>query len=120
MYTYAPAPPERRYMMAEPQFVNGKVIGTLDKGVFFQRIQTRHIFRQMQAKGIDLQLFRSLRGRCREWKLEFEDSKRLICIAYDRIEQSGVIKWVPGAGQQMMVELRLFDEIRPGTQKRLI
>ena len=107
--------------MSEPQFVDGKVVGQLDNGVFFQRIQTRHIYRRFNAKGIDKRLHQALKGKCREWRLEFEDTKQVISIPYDRIAISG-FEHNPGGGIpiQIMVKLQYFDEIKPSSQRRLI
>lgn len=66
--------------MSEIQFVNGKVVGQLENGVFFQRIFTKHIYRAMNAKGIDVNLHRVLRGKCRIWRLEFDDTKQVLEI----------------------------------------
>jgi len=106
--------------MSEPMFVDGRVVGQLDFGVFFQRISTRHIYRAMNAKGMDVNLHRALRGKCWKWRLEFEDTKRVIEIDYDRIEISGKLIPVVGVGLQWMVRLDLFDELMPATQRRMI
>ncbi len=78
--------------MGEPQFIEGKVVGDLDLGVFTQRIFTRHIYRLLNAKGMDVRLHRALRGKCRLWRLEFGDTHQVISIPYARIELSGVRK----------------------------
>jgi len=105
--------------MSEPQFVNGKVVGSLENGVFFQRVQRWHIYRVLNAKGIDVGLYKQLRGKCRLWRIEFEDHQTLE-IEYKRVEISGVIRPIPGAGLQWMVPLKLFDELTPATQRRMI
>lgn len=105
--------------MAEPQFVNGKVVGMLENGVFYQRVQRRHIYRLLNAKGMDMGLHRQLRGKCRLWRIEFEDHQTLE-IEYKRIEISGKLRPVKGAGIQWMVPLHLFDELKPATQRRMI
>ena len=105
--------------MSEPQFVNGRVVGQLEKGVFFQRVQRRHIYRAMNSKGMDFFLHRQLRGKCRIWRIEFED-KQILEIAYDRIEVSGILRTIKGAGKQYMVPLPYFDELKPASQRRMI
>ena len=105
--------------MSEPQFVNGRVVGSLENGVFYQRVQRRHIYRVLNAKGIDVGLYRQLRGKCRKWRIEFEDHQTLE-IDYSRIAISGVKKKIPGAGEQWMVRLSLFDELKQATQRRMI
>lgn len=107
--------------MSEPQFVDGRVVGQLDKGIFFQRIQARHIYRRYNAKGIDQRLHRALKGKCWAWRLEFEDTKQVIQIPYDRIELSGFNHDVGGGiPSQILVPLNLFDELKPVSQKRMI
>ena len=105
--------------MSEPQFVNGKVVGQLDKGVFFQRVQHRHIYRVLNAKGMDVGLHRQLRGKCQLWRIEFDDHQ-VLEIEYKRIEISGKLRPIPGAGMQWMVRLDLFDELTSATQRRMI
>ena len=105
--------------MSEPQFVNGKVVGQLENGVFFQRVQRRHIYRVLNAKGMDIGLHRQLRGKCHLWCIEFDDHQTLE-IEYKRIEISGVIRPIKGAGMQWMVPLKYFDELTPATQRRMI
>ena len=105
--------------MSEPQFVNGRVVGSLENGVFFQRVQRRHIYRVLNAKGIDAGLYRQLRGKCRLWRIEFEDHQTLE-IEYKRIEISGKLRPITRAGLQWMVPLKYFDELVPATQRRMI
>ena len=105
--------------MSEPQFVNGRVVGSLENGVFFQRVQRRHIYRVLNAKGMDVGLHRQLRGKCRLWRIEFEDHQTLE-IEYKRIEISGKLRPITGAGLQWMVPLKYFDELVPATQKRML
>ncbi len=106
--------------MGEPQFIEGKVVGDLDQGVFFQRIYTRGIYRLLNAKGMDIRLHRALRGKCRLWRLEFGDTHQVISIPYPRIELSGVRKTPKGLVEQIFVPLQYFDEERVATQKRMI
>ena len=108
-----------RGLMSEPQFVNGKVVGQLENGVFFQRVQRRHILRVWNAKGIDFYLHKLLRGKCRLWRLEFEDHETLE-IAYNRIELSGTLRTLKKVGRQWVVPLQYFDELRPATQRRMV
>ena len=105
--------------MSEPQFVNGRVVGSLENGVFFQRVQRRHIYRVLNAKGMDVGLHRQLRGKCRLWRIEFEDHQTLE-IEYKRIEISGKLRPITRAGLQWMVPLKYFDELVPATQRRMI
>lgn len=107
--------------MGEPLFVNGRVVGTLEGGVFEQRISSAHIYRRYQAKGIDQVLHRELRGRCQLWRLRFGDTGQVLSIPFARIEQVGFpIAPGGGAGRQIMVKVGLFDEERAGTQLRLV
>jgi len=106
--------------MGEPLFVNGQVVGTLERGVFEQRISSKHIYCRYQAKGIDQVLHRELRGRCQLWRLRFGDTGRVLSIPFARIEQVGFPIALPKAGRQYMVKLEFFDEEREESQMRLI
>ena len=107
--------------MAEPQFIDGKVVGQLENGVFTQTIYTRHIYRRFNAKGMDVRLHHALKGKCYKWRLIFGDTKQVLSIPYDRIELSGK-RDNPKGGivDQIFVPLELFDEDRVESQKRLL
>ena len=107
--------------MSEPQFVDGRVVGTLDGGVFEQNVLPHHIYRRFMAKGIDYQLYRSLKGRCRLWRLRITNTGQVLTIPFGRIEQAG-FPFQPGrgSGRQIMVKLEFFDEDVVGAQRRLL
>lgn len=106
--------------MSEPQFVDGKVVGQLDNGIFFQRITQRHIYRVLNAKGMDFYLHRSLKGKCHKWLLEFEDTSQRLEILFPLIEKVGIKRELPRAGMQYLVKLKEFDVVRPVMQVRMI
>jgi hypothetical protein len=106
--------------MGEPLFVNGRVVGTLEGGIFEQRISSAHIYRRFQAKGIDRTLHRELRGRCQLWRLRFGDTGQVLSIPFARIEQVGFSFAPPKAGRQIMVKLEFFDEEAEVMQRRMI
>ena len=106
--------------MAEVQFINGRVVGSLENGVFYQKINSRHIYRRYGAKGMDKDLYRSLRGKCRIWRLEFEDTGQILEIAFQQIEQFGWTADSKGAGTQIFVRFKDFEEIKPVMQRRMI
>lgn len=105
--------------MSEPVFVDGVVVGYSEKGVFWQRITERHIFRQYNAKGIDANLFERLRRVCHTWRLVFRDTKQVLSVPFDKIEVVG-IKTDTGAGRQILVKLEDFNEEQVAMQKRLL
>jgi len=100
-----------RYNTGETQFVNGSYVGTLTyDGVFIQKVRRKHIYRRLLAKGIDIQLHRALRGKCREWRLEFVDTGRVLTIPFHLIAARGIELYVNNAGYQIMVKLEDFRE----------
>ena len=104
----------------EAQSVNGRVIGFLDSGVFYQNITAKHIFRQYQGKGMDVSLYRALKGKnCKTWQLRFEDTKQVLAIPFDEIEKVG-FEINTGSGKQMMVKLKDFNEEAEAKQKHLL
>lgn len=108
--------------MGEPQFVDGKVVGQLEVGVFTQVIYTRHIYRRYNAKGIDTRLLKVLKGKgCYKWRLVFGDTKQVVSIPLARIELSGFPHDVGGGvAEQILVRLEFFDEEKPATQRRML
>lgn len=105
--------------MEELVFVNGKRIGKIIDGIFPQFISDRHIFRELNAKGMDINLHAALRGKCQVWQLHHEKTGQVLSILFDKIRQVG-IKKDTGAGVQYMVPLAEFNEERPVVQARLI
>lgn len=103
----------------EPVFVERKVVGQLFNGVFVQRVTDRHIFRQYNAKGIDVDLHHRLKPLCHTWRLVFKDTKRIISIPFEKIEKVG-LRYGTGAGQQFLVGLDEFAEEQPALQPRLV
>ncbi len=100
-------------------FVDKQVIGRVEGGVFCQLITQRHIFRELNAKGIDASLFISLSRFCHSWQLTFRDTKQVLSIPFKKILLVGV-KRGTGAGQQYLVKLEDFNNDIPVLQHRLL
>jgi len=106
--------------MGEAQFVDKRVVGFLDNRVFHQDITARHIFRQYQAKGMDMSLYRALKGKnCKIWELRFQDTKQVLAISFDQMEKVG-FEVNTGSGKQMMVRLKEFSEKEEAKQRHLL
>lgn len=104
----------------EIEFVNGRLVGWLDNGVFWQDITARHIFREWNGKGMDLGLYRSLQLKgCSVWELRFKDTKQILRLPFDEIEKIGFVHDT-GAGKQMMVGLSHFTEVQEAKQQHLL
>ena len=102
----------------EPVFVNGRVIGKVIDGVFTQRITDRHIYKELNAKGMDINLHAALQGKCEIWRLIHKKTHQVLSIPYYKIEIVG-IKRDTGSGPQYYVPLGEFNEDRPVVQKPL-
>lgn len=104
-------------------FIDRHVVGVLQKTpkgiIFVQKVRYKHIFRQYNGKGIDINVHHQLKGRCDYWRIEFRDTKQVLEIPFGKIEQVG-IKYDTGAGVQLIVKLEDFNEERPVLQERLI
>jgi hypothetical protein len=99
-------------------FVDKKVIGRIHDGVFVQKTTERHIFRELNAKGMDVDVHGRLAGRCHTWRLEFKDTKQVLAIPFAKIAQVGTLTST-GAGAQYLVKLSEFNEDRPVIQHAL-
>ena len=106
--------------MSDLVFVNKRVVGRMDGRVFVQEITARHIFRQEQAKGMDKFVHRELKGRCDTWRLIFQDTKQVLEIPFGEIEKVKLTRLGRGAGEQYLVPLARFQEIRAIMQTKLI
>ncbi len=99
-------------------FVDNKVIGEIHAGVFVQRTTERHVYRELNAKGMDVNVHGRLAGRCDTWRLEFKDTKQVLTIPFAKIAQVGILRST-GAGAQYLVKLSEFNEDRPVIQHAL-
>lgn len=99
-------------------FVDGKVIGRLEGGIFLQKTEERHIFRQNNTKGLDVNVWQRLNGRCTTWRLDFKDTKQVLSIPFEKISQVGKITST-GAGAQYLVHLDDFNEDQVVLQEKL-
>lgn len=104
----------------ERQFVGNKVVGSLENRIFYQLITTKHIYRRYQAKGMDTILHRMLKGKCYLWRLKFEDTGQVLSIPFDKIQKVGFEVTTKGAGKQIMVRLKDFDEETKRPQRQLL
>lgn len=99
-------------------FVEKKVIGQFLHGVFEQSCSHRHIFREQNAKGIDVNVHHRLAGRCHTWRLTFKDTKQVLSMPFEKILEVGKVIQT-GAGPQYLVKLIDFNEERPAIQHQL-
>lgn len=100
-------------------FVDNKVIGRIDKGVFVQRITPKSIYRALNAKGIDEDVLLWLEKTCHTWRLIWKYTKEIISIPMNRIREVS-IKKDTGAYVQHLVKLHLFNQDQPPLQKNLL
>jgi hypothetical protein len=100
-------------------YVGGKCIGKVIDGVFPQNITDRHIFRELNAKGMDINLHTALKGICDVWRLTHKKTGQVLSIPFEKIE-AVAIKKDTGAGVQLMVPLAEFNEDRPVVQGSLL
>lgn len=95
--------------MKELIYVDGKPVGTLADSVFTQRCTERSIFKQYNAKGMDVSVYRRLQGYCHTWQLIFTDTRLTLSIPFLKIATVGEIRQT-GAGRQYLVKLSDFTE----------
>lgn len=100
-------------------YVDDRVIGTLEAGVFTQTVTERHIYQRWNAKGMDLAVLRNLEGRARLWRLHFKKTGQVLSIPFSRIRTAGFVADA-GGGKQMFVKLSEFTEEKPVSQLSLI
>jgi len=101
-----------------PIYVNGRRLGDVVDGVWEQKITDRHIYREFNAKGMDINLHSALRGKCELWRLIHKKTGQVLSIPFEKIE-AVAIKKDTGAGVQLLVPLSEFNEDRPVLQKSL-
>ena len=106
--------------MSEPIFLNARVVGSLENGVFTQSITDQHIFHKYNAKAMDLALYRTLQAKeCLCWRLEFKYTGQVLSISFARIGEVGRLEEINGV-KQVFVRLDQFDEDVPVLQTKLM
>lgn len=101
-------------------WVERQVIGDYADGVFTQRIGPRSIYQQLNAKGIDVSLFKHLKLiGCHTWRLIHRQTHQILAISLDKVSVVGEVQDT-GSGQQILVRLADFNEERAALQARLI
>lgn len=96
-------------------------IGKLVDGVFRQPVTVKSIYRELNAKGMDIEVHASLKARgCWMWMLEFTDTLQVLTLPFDKVTMYGKKKQISGAGIQYFVALSDFTEKRPAVQLRLV
>jgi len=106
-------------MSQEKVFVKDRFIGLVSDGIFPQNITDRHIYRRLNAKGMDLDLHQTLKGRCHTWRLTHMKTGKVLEIDFNKIEIVGQRVDFGQIGRQYMVPLSEFTEARPEIQRRL-
>lgn len=102
-------------------FVDRQVIGQIRDGCFVQRTTKRHLFRSLNSKGIEYDVYQRLRHEAVSWwRLEFTDTRQILEIPLDMIPEVGILNPPYSAGYQYHIKLQYFREARPALQKSLL
>jgi hypothetical protein len=104
-------------------FVDGRPIGEIIRGWFTQKTTKRHIFRELNSKGIEYDVYQRLRlfenGKVLGWRLIFKDTKEILAIPLERIPEVGILNPPHSAGNQYHVKMQYFNVEQPALQKEL-
>jgi len=101
-------------------FVEGQAIGAIRDGYFVQRTTKRHLFRSLNSKGIEYDVYqRLLHEPVSWWRLEFTDTNQILEIPFAMIPELGILNPPYSAGYQYHVKLQYFNETRAALQKGL-
>lgn len=101
-------------------YIDDVPIGELRSGVFIQRVSQRHIYRRLNAKGMDVSLYFRLKQVCHTWTLIFMDTKQELSIPIGKIPKVAIRRKVGNAGEQFLVKLADFNKDRPEIQQPLL
>ena len=100
-------------------YIDDVPIGVVRDGVFIQRVTLRHIYRKLNAKGIDVSVYYRLKQACHTWKLIFLDTRQELSMPLAKIPAVATRRKVGTAGEQFLVKLADFNKDRPEIQKPL-
>jgi len=101
-------------------FVDDVVIGHIKEGRFVQRISRRHLFRELNSKGIEFDVYqRLLHEPVQFWRLEFQDTGEIVEIPFRQIPECGILNPRHSAGYQYHVKMRFFNVVRSQIQKEM-
>lgn len=107
-------------MQNELVYIDDVPIGRVVAGVFYQTVTPRHIYRRLNAKGIDVSLFFRLRQVCHTWQIIFTDTRQVLSIPFAKIPAVATKRKVGSAGEQFLVKLSDFNQERPVVQLPLV
>ena len=118
--------------MLDPVILKGEKIWTKDNklagylcgATYYQAYDDGHIYKHMNAKGMDKSIYLNLLPRCKRWTIVHKYSRMRLSIPYNKIAlllKSGAAKEIDthtNFGVQVMVCLDDFNEKLPEIQER--
>lgn len=101
-------------------FIDNAVIGRISDRRFVQKTHSGHIFRKLNSKGIEFDVYqRLLHENVSIWRLEFTDTGQIMEIPLRLILECGILNPRGSAGYQYHVKMRFFNVIRAAIQKAM-
>jgi hypothetical protein len=101
-------------------FVGGRVIGQIWGYTFVQKVTRRHLFRELNSKGIEFDVYQRLvLEGVNIWRIVFKDTGQIFEIPLAKICKVGILRPPHSAGNQYHVRLQDFTEVRPILQKEM-
>jgi len=97
---------------------SGKIAGVVQGDTFIQHVAWGHIYRKLNAKGLDYSLYLQARMRCKYWQLVFPDGMSLR-VPFEKVDKIKIERNAE-AGKQIFVKLDDFNEDRPTVQGRML
>jgi len=102
-------------------FVENSVVREILDGRFIQRISRRHLFRALNSKGIEVDVYeRLLHETVHSWRLEFTDTQEIVEMPLGRIPQVAILNPPNSAGNQYHVKMQFFRQKRGMLQARML
>ncbi len=97
---------------------DGQVVGVIQGDIFIQQVRWNHIYRKLNAKGLDYGIYIQARMRAKYWQLVFPDGK-ILRIPFNKVDKV-LIEKTTVVGKQVFVRLEDFNVERPVLQGALL
>ena len=105
----------------QPIYHNNRVVGILDGDCYRQQYDSGHIYRKLNAKGMNRGVYLTLQGLgCKWWLIQHKQTKQCLRMPFCKIKLVAVEKDMGKDGIQLLVPLEDFNVDVVAKQKTMI
>lgn len=108
-------------MKREPVYHDGRVVGILEGDTYRQQYDSGHIYRRLNAKGMNKGIYLYLKGKgCQFWMITHKQTKESLTVPFWKIKELGIEQDMGKDGIQIFVKLEDFNMTHPAIQSKML